>query len=75
MKGVAEEMRKQEQLAERVEAFVRRLQREDVNMHGFLLTVRGQEKAKAYYEPFREGEAHRLYSVSKTFSGIAVGML
>ena len=75
MKGVCEGMRQQERLSERVEAFVRRLEREDVNMHGFLLTVRGQEKAKAYYAPFREGEAHRLYSVSKTFSGIAVGML
>ena len=49
-----------ERLAERVEAFVRRLAREDMNMHGFILTVRGKEKAKAYYEPFREGQMHRL---------------
>lgn len=56
-------------------AFVRRLEKEDVNMHGFLLSVNGQEKARAYYAPFREGQPHRMYSVSKTMTGIAIGML
>lgn len=62
-------------LSARVGAFAARLQKEDVNMHGFLLSVNGEEKAKAYYAPFREGQPHRLYSVSKTLTGIAVGML
>ena len=62
-------------LAERVQAFVNRLEKEDVNMHGFILTVDGVEKAKACYEPFREDLPHRMYSVSKTMTGIAVGML
>ena len=34
-------------LAERVHSMVARLKKEDVNMHGFLLTVNGREKAKA----------------------------
>ena len=62
-------------LANRINSFVARLQKEDVNMHGFILSVNGQEKVKAYYAPFREGQPHRLYSVSKTMTGIAVGML
>ncbi|MBR5111731.1 MAG: beta-lactamase family protein [Clostridia bacterium] len=62
-------------LAARVDQFVKRLKKEDVMMHGFILSVKGQEKAKAYYAPFREGEVHRMYSVSKTMTGIAVGML
>ena len=62
-------------LKDRVESMIRRLDREDVNMHGFLLTVRGKFKAGAYYRPFREGEPHRMYSVSKTMTGLAVGML
>lgn len=62
-------------LAFRFEQMINRLQREDVNMHGMILTVNGQEKAKAYYAPFREGQPHRLYSVSKTLTGIAIGML
>ena len=62
-------------LAKRIDNLVRRLQKEDVNMHGFLLNADGKEIAKAYYAPFQEGQPHRMYSVSKTFTGIAVGML
>lgn len=62
-------------LERRVRAFISRLAKEDVNMHGFVLTVNGEEKARAYYPPFREGQPHRMYSVSKTLTGIAVGML
>ena len=64
-----------EYVTDRMDRFVRRLHREDVNMHGFLLSVNGKEVAKAYYAPFREGQPHRLYSVSKTMTGIAIGML
>ena len=64
-----------QRLAERVDRFVARLKKEDVNMHGFLLSVNGREKVKAYYAPFREGQPHRMYSVSKTLTGIAIGML
>ncbi len=55
--------------------FTERLHNEDVNLHGFLLSVSGRQIAGAYCAPFREGHPHRLYSVSKTFTGIAVGML
>ncbi len=62
-------------LADRVSRFAERLKKEDVNMHGFILTVKGKEKAKAYYAPFKEGQPHRMYSVSKTFTALAVAML
>lgn len=62
-------------LEKRVESFVARIQREDVNLNGFVLTVGGQEKVKAYYAPFREGQPHRMYSVSKTMVACALGML
>ena len=58
-----------------IDRFVLRLQKEDVNMHGFLLTVNGEEKACVTYAPFRADRPHRLYSVSKTMTGLAVGML
>ena len=58
-----------------IRPFVRRLEKEDVNMHGFLLSVNGREIAKAYYAPFREGQPHRMYSISKTMTGFAIGML
>ncbi len=43
-------------LRDRVLSMIRRLEREDTNMHGFLLTVGGNFKAGAYYSPFREGQ-------------------
>lgn len=62
-------------LKTRIRNFTDRLEREDVNMHGYILSVRGEEKARAYYAPFKEGQPHRMYSVSKTMTGIAIGML
>lgn len=58
-----------------VRRFTDRLLKNDVNMHGFLLSVSGKVIAGAYYGPFREGQPHRMYSVSKTMTGIAVGIL
>lgn len=58
-----------------IDRFVARLAREDVNMHGFMLSVDGALAARAYYAPFREGQPHRMYSVSKTMTALAVGML
>ena len=43
-----------QRLATRVENFVSRLKRENVCMHGFILDVRGEVKATAYY-PLRRG--------------------
>ena len=62
-------------LRKRVDAFTGRCRKEDINLHGFILSVRGQEKVKAYYAPFREGAPHRMYSVSKTMTAVAIGML
>lgn len=62
-------------LKTRVENFVSRLEREDVCMHGFILSVGGVVKAEAYYAPFAEGRPHRMYSVSKTMTALAVGIL
>lgn len=62
-------------LQSRVEAMMTRLEREDVCMHGFILSVDGREKASAYYAPFREGQPHRMYSVSKTFTALALSFL
>ena len=64
-----------QRLATRVENFVSRLKRESVCMHGFILDVRGEVKATAYYPPFEEGKAHRMYSVSKSMTALTIGLL
>lgn len=65
----------QENLKMRVENFAGRLMREDVCMHGFMLSVGGQIKATACYAPFTADRPHRMYSVSKTMTALAVGIL
>ena len=62
-------------LEKRVECFIDRIRREDVNLHGFHLSVGGREKVRAYYAPFREGQPHRMYSVSKTMTALALSLL
>lgn len=64
-----------QRLKTRVENFISRLRREDVCMHGFILSVGGEVKAKAYYAPFKEGAAHRMYSVSKSMTALGIGIL
>jgi CubicO group peptidase (beta-lactamase class C family) len=62
-------------LEKRVQSFIRRVETEGINLYGFMLSVNGKRKASAYYAPFREGQPHRMYSVSKTMTGLAVGLL
>lgn len=64
-----------QKLKTRIDNFVSRLEREDVCMHGFMLSVGGEVKATAYYAPFEEGKPHRMYSISKTMTAVAIGIL
>ena len=44
-------------------------------MHGFLLLRGGKVAAEGYWPPFDENRKHRMYSVSKSFTSVAVGMM
>ena len=55
--------------------FIDRLEKGGVCMHGFELRVQGEIRAEGYYAPFRKGEMHRMYSISKTMTALAVGIL
>lgn len=46
-----------------------------VHMHGFLLSLRGETLAEGYWKPFEAVQPHRLYSVSKSVTSLAIGML
>src|SRR5438093_13432707 len=54
------------------------LQRNDaerIGMHGFLLVRRNRIAAEGYWAPWSADRKHRMYSVSKSFVSLAVGML
>ena len=46
-----------------------------VRMHGYMLIGGDKILAERYYEPYGKQENHRMYSVTKSFVAVAVGLL
>lgn len=46
-----------------------------INLHSFMMIRNGNIVAEGYYKPFNKEFMHRLYSSSKTFVSMAVGLL
>ena len=61
--------------SEAVERFIRQLEGEGLCMHSVLMVRHGKITAEAYWKPFTRDTKHRMYSVSKSFVSIAVGIL
>ena len=55
--------------------FLQRIDAERIGMHGFLLVRRNRIAAEGYWAPWSADRKHRMYSVSKSFVSLAVGML
>jgi CubicO group peptidase (beta-lactamase class C family) len=55
--------------------FIERIDREQICMHGFLLLRKGEIAAEGYWTPYSENSMHRMYSVSKSFVSLAIGLM
>lgn len=55
--------------------FIERINKEQICMHGFLLLREGQIVAEGYWDPYSEGSMHRMYSISKSFVSLAIGLM
>ena len=55
--------------------FLERIEEEQINMHGFLILRRGQIAAEGYWSPYSRDRMHRMYSISKSFVSLAVGLM
>lgn len=58
-----------------VEDFERKLAERRVRMHGYLMLSGGRLIAERYWPPFDKDSLHRMYSVTKSFTALAVGLL
>jgi len=58
-----------------VEAFLDELTDKKLCMHSFLLLRHGKIAAEGYWPPFNQNRKQRIYSISKSFTAIAVGMM
>lgn len=55
--------------------FVQRIDAERICMHGFLLVRNDRIAAEGYWSPWSADRKHRMYSVSKSFVSLAVGLM
>lgn len=56
-------------------AFIQDLDRNGFCMHGFMMIKDGKVITEGYYKPFTVDTPHRMYSVGKSFTSIAIGLL
>ena len=54
---------------------VNRLDREKISMHSIIVMRHGKICMETYYEPYTKDTLHRMFSVTKSFVGIAIGIL
>lgn len=60
---------------EAVRELDRRLSEQGIRMHGYMLLLGNQIIAEKYWEPYGENTLHRMYSITKSFVALAVGLL
>ena len=61
--------------SEAINRYMDALEEYKVNLHGFIM-MRGRDIiAEGYYPPFHKDYIHRMYSISKSFTSIAIGLL
>jgi len=53
--------------------FIKTLEQNNLNTHSIIMAKGNEIFAESYYAPFDEHFLHRMYSVSKSFTAIAVG--
>lgn len=61
--------------ARAVLAFLDEIAANRVCMHGFVIVRRGRIAAEGYWAPYTASDMHRMYSISKSFVSIAIGLL
>ena len=60
---------------DRFERFIEKIEKRKVNLHGFMVFEKGEKVYEHYFKPFNEDSLHRMYSMAKSFTAIAVGFL
>jgi len=58
-----------------ISAFLKDLSDSRFNMHSVLILRHGKLVTEAYREPYDQDRKHRMFSISKTFTALAAGLL
>ncbi len=52
-----------------------RIRRKKIPLHSFLILRKGKLAAEYYYAPLKEDSLHRMFSISKSLTALAMGLL
>ena len=61
--------------SEAIVNFMKNLDGNNVNIHSFIMLYEDKIFAEGYYKGFNRDTKHRMYSVGKSFTSIAIGLL
>lgn len=61
--------------AQAIEQFEALLEKQRVRIHGYMMLSGKNIVAERYYAPYTKDSLHRMYSVSKSFTALAIGLL
>lgn len=61
--------------SEAIIQYVKELEANKVNIHSFMMLHKGNIVAEGYWKPFHQNFLHRMYSVGKSFTALAIGLL
>ncbi|NLZ81412.1 MAG: serine hydrolase [Clostridiales bacterium] len=61
--------------SERIVRFMKTLEYNEIPMHSLLIIRYGKLVAESYYAPYTKDTLHRMFSVTKSFTSIAIGLL
>ena len=59
----------------RILRFIERLEEKQVPMHSFQFLYKDQLLSEGYYAPYQKGTLHRMFSISKSITALAIGFL
>jgi CubicO group peptidase (beta-lactamase class C family) len=57
-----------------IQAFADAVDRKGLGVHGLVVARHGRVAAEAWWHPYRPDDAHMMFSVSKAFTSMAVGL-
>ena len=61
--------------SKRILSFIDRLEKKQVPMHSFQLLYKDRLLAEGYYAPYQKDTLHRMFSISKSITALAIGFL
>lgn len=58
-----------------IEAFLNKIQENNICMHSCMMIRNGKVLLEVYWDPIKKDELHRLYSATKSFVSVSIGVL